>query len=170
MDALSVISLDAAKTHLVVLNDTFYDTQIEGIIKTAVAMVEQYTDYYMYPRVKTYPITSARTAITDFPLQITGITDVTCLPVASFNVGITQEPLTTYVSYWGWYPPCFGQTGTAIITANIGYADPAGIPQPLIGACYKLITYLFENKDAYMATIPYDIQVMINQLRRSATV
>lgn len=167
MDALSVISLADAKNHLVVLNDDFYDKQITGIIRTAVNMIEQYTGYYFYPVTKSYQITSSKTEITDFPLAITGITDATGQPVSSFNVGISQGALATYVNYWQ-YSDC--ANGNASIQANVGYNDPTDIPYQLIGACYKLITYLFENKDIYTATLPVDIQLMCNQLRRSCSI
>lgn len=170
MTPLDIITLDQAKTHLVVLNDDFYDTQITGIIKTAISMVEQYTGYYMYQRAKSYPITSEQTSITDFPLQITGITDTSGNPVSSFNIGITIGSLDTYVSYWGWYDGCYGQNGTAMVNALVGYTAADDIPNPLIGAAYKIITYLFENKDAYASTLPYDIQLMLNQYRRSASI
>lgn len=166
MDALSVISLDQAKDHLVVDFDD-YDAQITGIIKTAIAMVQQYTGYYLFPQTKTYPVTSTRVGITDFPLQITGITDAQGNQVPSFNIQITQGALTTYISTWAFYA-C--ENGTAIIIANVGYNTVDSIPQPLIGAAYKIITYLFENKDAYAATLPYDIQLLLNQWRRSPSI
>jgi hypothetical protein len=167
MTSLDIISLEAAKRHLVILNDNFYDAQIEGIIGTAIAMIEQYTGHYFYPRAKSYPVTSSVTYLTDYPIDLTGIIDNSGQPVSSFNVGISQGSLSTIVNYWCYYD-C--GNGNPTINATIGYASTSDIPQPLIGAAYKLITYLFENKDAYAATIPYDVQVMINQYRRSSSI
>lgn len=167
MDALDIISLDQAKNHLVVLNDNFYDAQIEGIIKTAVAMVEQYTGHYFYTRAKSYPVTSCQTYLTDYPITLTGITDEQGQSVSSFNVGISQGSLSTIINYWGYYDCGFGNP---TINAIIGYSQASDIPQPLIGAAYKLITYLFQNKDMYAETIPYDVQLMINQYRRSCSI
>lgn len=158
MDALDVISLNAAKNHLVVLNDDFYDAQITGIIKTAVAMVEKYTDYRLYERIETIALISHKTDITLFPISVTSVLN-----------GSTAEAYRQIPRSLSILIECFNWCGT-ILTANVGYTDVSLIPQPLIGACYKLITYLFENKDAYSAEIPYDVQLMINMYRRSATI
>lgn len=158
MDELSVISLADAKNHLVVLNDTFYDAQITGIIKTAVGMVEQYTDYRLYQRNVTIPMVNCKQDITLFPITISGVVNGSTAQVYK----TLQRTLSIVVECSTWH--------NSVINASVGYDDITKIPQPLISACYKIITYLFENKDAYEATIPYDVQCMINQLRRSATI
>lgn len=158
MDELSVISLEQAKNHLVVLNDSFYDAQITGIIKTAVGMVEQYTDYRLYERDITIPLVNCRQDITLFPITITGVVNQSTAQVYR----TCQKTLSIVLECRTW---C-----NSVINASVGYDDVTQIPYALIGACYKIITYLFENKDAYEATIPYDVQCMINQLRRSATI
>lgn len=175
MDELSVISLDQAKNHLVVLNDNFYDAQITGIIKTAVGMVEQYTDYRLYQRDITIPMVQKYTDydyldygtncnayckqdISLFPINVTSVTNNS--EPQAFK--IIQRTLSIIVE-------CY-TCNNSVINATVGYDDVSKIPYQLIAACYKIITYLFENKDAYEATIPYDVQVMINQLRRSASI
>ncbi|ASU34409.1 head-tail connector protein [Mucilaginibacter xinganensis] len=158
MDELSVISLEQAKNHLVVLNDTFYDAQITGIIKTAVGMVEQYTDYRLYKRDVVIPMVSCKQEIALFPISITGVLNNSIAQIYT----TCQRTLSVIVECSTWR--------NSVINATVGYDDVTKIPHPLIGACYKIITYLFENKDAYDATIPYDVQVMINQLRRSASI
>lgn len=155
MDALSVISLDQAKTHLVVLNDTFYDAQITGLIKTAVALVEQYTDYRLYQRDEDIQLLSCKQEVVTFPITISGITPTEAYKTFARSLSIIIE--------------CQNWCGT-VINTSVGYSDVTLIPQPLIGACYKIITYLFENKDAYEATLPYDVQLMLNPYRRSATI
>lgn len=158
MDELSVISLEQAKIHLVVLNDSFYDAQITGIIKTAIGMVEQYTDYRLYERDVTIPLVSCKQDITLFPITISGVVN-----------GSTAQTYTTLQRSLSIVVEC-STWCNSVVNASVGYADVDLIPHQLIGACYKIITYLFENKDAYEATIPYDVQIMINQLRRSATI
>jgi|ERR1700744_649495 len=158
MDELSVISLEQAKNHLVVLNDNFYDAQITGIIKTAVGMVEQYTDYRLYQRDVDIPLVDCRQDITLYPITINGIDN----DGSDQAYKAIQRTLSIVVTCPTWY--------NSVLKATVGYDDLTEIPQPLIGACYKIITYLFENKDAYEATIPYDVQCMINQFRRSATI
>lgn len=158
MDELSVISLEQAKNHLVVLNDAFYDAQITGIIKTAVGMVEQYTDYRLYQRDVTIPMVNCNQDIALFPISITGVIN-----------GSTAQTYSTYQRTLSISVEC-SNWRNSVINTTVGYDDVTKIPHPLIGACYKIITYLFENKDAYEATIPYDVQSMINQFRRSATI
>lgn len=158
MDALDVISLEQAQNHLVVLNDTFYDAEITGIIKTAISMVEQYTDYQLYQRDIIIPMVSCKQDITLYPITITGVVNGS----TAQTYRTIQRTLSVVVECSTW---C-----NSVINATVGYDDIIKIPHQLIGACYKIITYLFENKDAYEATIPYDIQCMINQLRRSATI
>ena len=158
LNEFSVISLEQAKNHLVVLNDAFYDDQITGIIKTAVGMVEQYTDYRLYQRDVVIPMVKCRQDITLFPLIINGVENGS----AAQTYKTIPRTLSVMVDCYTW----FGSD----INATVGYDDVSKIPSPLIGACYKIITYLFENKDAYNATIPYDVQIMINQFRRSASI
>lgn len=164
MAELDVISLEQAKNHLVVdLTDTYYDAQITGLIKTAIGLVEQYTCHYLWQRPKTYPIVGNKTCISDYPLQIIAVSDSEGNPVSSFNLQICNGVLDTCVNYY----QC-GNGGQ--IGALVGYSDVTDVPHPLIAAAYKLITYLFENKDAYMATLPHDVQLLLNQWRRSPTV
>lgn len=158
MDQLSVISLAQAKNHLVVLNDTFYDAQITGIIKTAVGMVEQYTDYRLYERTVTIPLVSCKQDIALYPITITGVVKDS----TAQTYKVVRRTLSIIVECSTWCD--------SVVNATVGYDEDADIPQPLIGACYKIITYLFENKDAYEATIPYDVQCMINQWRRSCSI
>lgn len=158
MDELSVISLDQAKNHLVVLNDTFYDAQINGIIKTAVGMVEQYTDYRLYQRDVTIQMVNCKQDISLFPIAITGVLNNSIAQIYE----TCQRTLSIIVECHTWR--------NSVINASVGYQSTLEIPHSLIGACYKIITYLFENKDAYSATIPYDVQCMINNFRRSATI
>jgi len=151
----NVISLDAAKNVLAVdFSDD--DEQIALLIDTAVSMVEKYTDHMLYWREKTWNATSREVCISSYPIR-----DIS----ATYNdeptvFGIRYGSLTTYVS-------C--QCGS-IISATVGYEDISQIPSPLISACYKIITYLYQNKDNYTATLPTDVQILLNQWRRSATI
>lgn len=163
MDELSVISLDQAKNHLVVLNDTFYDEQITGLIKSAIAFIEKYTSYMLYQRSTTYPINDYSTDICDFPLIIESITNPDNTPFIGYQTRLT--PLRTYVTIpaYNWNKP------QLTINAQIGYADVSDIPKSLISAAYKIITYLFENKDLYGETIPSDLQFLLNPYRRGSS-
>lgn len=167
--ALDVITLDQAKDWLVVdFSDA--DEIITRNIQTAIAWVEKYTNYYLYQRPVTIPVTSCKTAISLYPIADiimkngNGNGDVVT-PV------IYKGGLKTYVVYGAstglWITTNAGQN---VITLNAGFTNPSDIPAPLIDACYKLITYLYENRDAYSSTLPVDVQLLINQFRRSPTI
>lgn len=159
MDELDVISLDDAKDHLVVdLTDIYYDKQITGLIKTAIALVEQYTGYRLYERDETINMLSYCENITTYPITINNViqNEIEQLYIVRFS------SLSINVECQSW---C-----NSIINVTVGYSDPTLIPHPLISASYKMITYLFENKDAYSTTLPMDVQLMINQFRRSASI
>lgn len=153
---LDVISLQQAKDHLVIdFND--FDAQITGLISTAISLVEQYTDYRLYQRAETIYATSCKTNITIYPIVIVSVVDKDDAQVMDYRTRNLPLSITLYVP------------NQSVITANVGYASIADIPHSLVSAAYKIITYLFENKDAYGATIPYDVQLLLNQFRRSAT-
>lgn len=148
MDALDIISLADAKEFLVV-DFPDKDVEITRHIKSAVSMVEQYTCYRLYQRDAIYNFDRCgHTEIYDYPI--------------SFPTGtvIKQRVLSVIVS----------GASNGSINAIVGYSDPTLIPANLIDAAYKIITYLFENKDIYYANLPSDIQILLNQWRRSASI
>lgn len=150
MTALDVISLANAKEFLVVdFNDR--DAEIIRHIKSAVSLIETYTSIFLYQRAKTYTLTEHHIEIYDAPLLL-----------LTTGLKTKQQVLSVIV-----YGNCNDEV-EAVVGYGLGEAEPA---EPvLIEACYKLITYFYENRDAYGATIPTDIQCMINQRRRSATI
>lgn len=154
--ALDVISLQQAKDHLVI-DFADFDAQITGLIETAISMVEQYTDYRLYARTETIYATTCETNITIYPIAITGVVNKDNQPVVGYKT--RNNPLSITLSV----------PDQSVITSNVGFESIGLIPHSLISAAYKIITYLFENKDAYGATIPYDVQLLLNQWRRSAT-
>lgn len=145
-DALSVISLEQAKEFLVV-DFPDRDAEITRHIKSAIGIVEVYTHHFLYQRSKTYTVSGCGTEIYDYPI---------ILPVGTKS---TTNVLSVTV---------FGANNSTI-AATIGYATVADIPEQLISAAEKIITYLYENKDVYTSSLPADVQVLINQLRRSPT-
>jgi hypothetical protein len=148
MNALDVISLADAKEFLVV-DFPDKDTEITRHIKSAVSIVERYTCYNLYQRDIVYQIgRCGRTEVYDYPV--------------AFPNGTVTEARVLSVILKG--------SANSTVNATTGYTDVTQIPENLIDACYKLITYLFENKDVYEANLPGDVQLMINQFRRSATI
>lgn len=147
MTELDIISLQSAKDFLVVDYDD-RDQEITRHIKAAVAWIERYTKVMLYQRDKTYTLNGCSLEIYDFPLTISG------------DWKTKGNVLSTTV---------YGQAGDSF-TASVGYDTADSVPTPLIEAAYKLILYLFENKDVYTAVLPMDVQVLVNQYRRSATI
>lgn len=158
MSPLEVISLDDAKAYLVMTGISDRDAEITRLIKTAIALVEKYTDHYLYEREITIDLTCSTTNITKYPFEVVSVKRET----TDLTYNIYQKVLSINLVCHDWKD--------GLITANVGYGDVTDIPQPLVSAAYKIITYLFENKDAYTAELPLDIQMMINQYRRSATI
>lgn len=165
-NALDVITLEQAKNWLVV-DFPDADEIITRNIQTAVAWVEKYTNYYLYQRPVTIPVTSCKTAISLYPIADIIMKDGNQNVVTPV---IYQGALKTYVVYGAstglWITTNVGQN---VITLNAGFTNPSNIPSPLLDACYKLITYLYENRDAYSSVLPVDIQLLLNEFRRSAT-
>lgn len=156
MTALDVISLVQAKEYLVV---TFpdHDGIITTAIGTAVSWVETYTGYRLYERTIDKDMIGCRSQLYEYPIEITTVKD----PLGNVtDFSVCKRTLSIIVD---------SRYGSSI-TAKVGYATVADIPEPLLSACYKLITYLYENRDAYGLTMPVDIQGLINQLRRDATI
>lgn len=161
MDALNVLTLEQAKANLRIDADyTEDDTRITGLIKTAVALVEQYTGYYLYER--------------DLVLQnyYKHCLDVNVWPINSVSgVDSSGDVVTVKVEYKCLDTLLFAPANTTI-TINAGYTEAVlgDMPEPFRDACYKIITYLYENRDAYTSTLPYDIQLLLNTYRRSPTI
>lgn len=154
-DALSVISLEQAKEFLVVDFDD-RDAEITRHIKSAIGYVETYTNHMLYSRAKVYTIlgSSGCTSrgsieIYDYPITVNTTVSMTTHNVLSITL--------------------FGTANQAINT-TVGYNSVNDIPGQILEAAYKLITYLFENKDIYSAGLPWDVQLLLNQWRRSATI
>lgn len=158
MTALNVITLADAKKELVV--DATYtdrDAEITRIIQTAVSWVEQYTCYRLYEREETFIAYGWCTDLHYYPIEVTGV-EHEGVPYTKYTE--KQLPLGLRIT-------CPNQSA---ITANVGYTSALLIPPPLIAACYKIIVYLFDNKDAYSIGLPIDVQVLVNQYRRSPTI
>lgn len=154
--ALDVISLQQAKDHLVIdFND--YDQQIQGLIETAISLVEQYTDYRLYERVETFYATTCSTNIVTYPITVTDVVNEAGDVVTGYKTRNLPLSITLYVP------------NQSVITADVGYATVGEIPHSLVSAAYKIITYLFENKDVYSVGLPVDVQLLLNQWRRSPT-
>lgn len=157
MDALNVITLDEAKAELVMTGIDDRNTEITRLIKTAVSLVEQYTCYRLYERIESFNAIGCHNNLPYYPIVIDDVKNSD-----GDDVTYTEKKATLAIVI-----TCPVQS---VINAIVGYDDVTDIPQPLVSAAYKIITYLFENKDAYSVDLPIDIQLMLNPYRRSATI
>jgi hypothetical protein len=155
MDALDVITLEAAKEYLVV-DFPDQDDNIRRLISTAVAMVEQYTGYRLYERDVTYTVGRCEYEIVDYPVEVTGVT----LGGGVINYITEQAALSMYVR----------APRGSVIAATVGYESVSDIPAPLIDGALKILTYLYERRDIHTMNLPADVQGVLNQFRRSPSI
>lgn len=152
MAALDVITLDNAKYYLAV-DFTDDDAIISGAITAAVDWVERYTNHLLYERDVVYKSTGCPIDIYDYPVAVQSVKDG---QGNDLNYTTQNRSLKLIVE----------APRGAIVTVKAGYDSPAKVPGQLMSACYKLITYLYENRDTHSMQLPVDVQGLLNQLRR----
>jgi hypothetical protein len=154
MSALDVISIQQAKDWLQI--DQSYvlaDAEIEACIVAAVDWVERKTDYKLYARNEVFTSNGCEIITYSYPVN-----DVTAEEGSvAVSVGVYTSSAKTVIS---------ASKGVKV-TVNVGYANVNEIPQSLVMAVRKLITYFNENRDMYALEIPNDVQMLINPYRRS---
>lgn len=143
-----VITLEQAKAYLQV-DFELDDAIIEQCIKSAVSWVETYTGYLLDKRDVTLYTNDC------------GVIDTCLYPfsVVTSDVKVRQKATSAILT----------AKPNEAVQLKVGDWDGAEPPQQLISACYKLITYMYENRDMYPVTLPTDVQMLVNPLRRSAT-
>lgn len=154
-DMSQIISLEQAKNWLGGIDFDDDDDAIQRLIASAITWVEQYTGYRLYPREETIIATGTTTYITLAPFKITSAVDENEEVVYLYEKWVSANRLRVLCP-----------AGTKI-SLTVGFDDAKDAPGPLVEACYKLITYLYENRDVYSAGMPTDIQMLINPFRRS---
>jgi hypothetical protein len=149
--ALDLITLAEAKAELKVDFDA-NDALITRLIHTAVALIEQRTNHMLYPRTELRRVRNGY-ELYDYPATVSNL--------VSGNAYTLDERSGYSV---------FELSTSEVATLELGYATKEEVPAPLIEACYKLITYLYEHRDAYKAEIPSDIYLLIRPFQRYATI
>lgn len=181
MGPLDVITVAQAKNWLIV-EDSVDDADIERLIKTAVAWVETYTCYRFYQRTEIaysfqapgfnpanyFPPTGSGewTGTSGIRVTPTGVS-VYAYPVTITSVKDQNNADAFYTTQYNPLKILIFTGPNCLITLQTGYADPASAPAPLLDACYKLITYLYNNRDMYPTNLPTDLQMLLNQYRRA---
>lgn len=148
MTALDILPLEDVKAFVNVDFDD-YNAQLTRHINSAVSFIEKYTNVMLYNRNVTYTLNGCSLEIYDAPFAFIGT-----------EPKHKQNALSITV---------YGTSGD-VISASIGYNSLAEVPGELVEACYKVVLYLFENRDIYTAGLPWDLQLLINPYVRSATI
>lgn len=137
------VTLQQAKSYLRVDFNTD-DALIETLISTAEEWVSKYTNHILNPRTDTLDVGCHE--IYDYPLSYT----------AGDNFKVEKRSLKSIF-----------EVKSGSVSLTVGYTSYADIPKTLITAVLKLVTYLYENRDIYTSDLPFDVQMLINQYRRS---
>jgi len=153
MTAEDVISIDDAIDWLTAPDDK----HLPRLIRSAVSFVEQYTGYRLYERTETFNCGQIKDGICVYPIAITSVKDS---DGNDTEYTVTQGAQKLYI--------CSRYADT--VTATVGYTAIPDSESILVDACYKMLTYLYENRDIYPAELPLDIQVFVNQKRRDASI
>jgi len=184
MDALNVLSLSDAKDFLRVDFDDD-DNLITSIIYSAVALVEQKTQYRLYQRVEqehsdgTYNVDLFQT-----PLNSVVIKNLDGVVQSQFQVKI--EPVRQTVIFRkeridvfgipanfnnGFGPPFGNMLAASLPLFNIfvdcGYSNSTLIPTTLIQAVKTLVSYMYENRDMAIVDLPSNISIELAPFNRN---
>lgn len=153
-----IITLEQAKKNLNIyfelpegseIVEDYDDEIVQRCINSAIGYVEQYTDYALTEKeVTVYTGGCGTVDIVTYPFT-----------VSTADVKVKRRALSSILSY----------KPNSEVVLNVGDWGTETIPPQLIEACYKLITYFYENRDMYKWDIPTDVQMLLNPLRRSAT-
>jgi len=156
--ALNVISLQEAKD-LLKVDFADDDAFITSLIHTAVALVEQRTNHYLYQRAITVDARHSH-EVYAYPFEIVSVTDK---DLTALTYTAHPYSLMTRICLSGYY-------GHYLLRLNVGYAEKADIPAPLLTAVERLMTYLYMHRDIQKAEMPSDVQLMLQPYRRYASI
>lgn len=185
MQATDIISLANAKNWLNIEADyTDDDATITRLIGAAIDWVEKYTCWRTFQREEIVfnRQINPYVAINYFPDYgigfYTGSSGIRWTPkglsiylypftVISVTDLFSPPADVTYTTQINALKTLLYAAPNSVITLQTGFSDVSKIPPPLIEAAYKLLTYLYENRDSYQMAGPTDVQVLINQYRRA---
>jgi hypothetical protein len=178
MTALDVLSLEDAKSYLKVdFSDD--DALIESLIKSAVGLVEQTTNYRLYRRNEV--INTSKVGYTAFQFPLNSASANAMDSQGTYTVRQQYQALRTEL-FWGNgfgyindYNQYFFNTdfynlsgcNTAFtLTLDVGYTDTTLIPADLITAIQQIITFTYENRDLTNFKLPDNIMLLMQPYKR----
>lgn len=150
MDALDIISTEQAQSWLSAPDDT----DLERLIRSAINFVENYTGHSLIEKEIEVQLPYNGYGLKYYPMEILSVKN-------TFGDDVVY---TTRKAVYNTY--VFAPLGS-YVTVKTGYETLANVPGMLIEVAYKMLTYLYENRDIYTASLPQDFQVMINKYRRN---
>jgi len=151
MAYLDVITLADAKVYLRIDDDlTEDDNQITRMIRASLSYIENYTNYILFARDKEYRLIDGCVRVYDFPIN------------SEVTLELETENKTLYTNY------SLGYTND-LITLNVGYVDPAEIPQDLIEVAYEIIELMYYEKEtnkSHLNSLSSLSHMTLNQYKR----
>jgi hypothetical protein len=143
MAYIDVITLQRVKNYLRIdLDLTEDDSEITSMINAALQFVEKRTNHIMYAREKTYT-GNCQVKVWDYPINAT--------------VPATPELFVCHFATFDVWP-C-----EKSVTLNVGYDDPAKVPEDLIQAALQMIKvwYYESEKQVNTTLIPESVKEVL---------
>lgn len=150
MEATEIITPEQAKNWLSANNTE----DLPRLIASALDFVQTYTGHTLIGYDKTIQTPCYAYGIRLYPIIINSVKNVN---------GDVLEYKTRQTTYNTYIDAPIG----SLVNLTVGYQTVAEIPPMLVEVAYKMLTYLYENRDIYIASLPQDFQIMINKYRRN---
>jgi len=150
MEAIDIITVDQAKNWLSA-PDT---SDLKRLIESAINFVEIYTGHSLVEKEKTVQIPCYGYGLKFFPMKIVSVQN-------------SEDQAVSYKTRQGVFNTYIDAPIGSYVKMTLGYENLEDIPGMLVEVAYKMLTYLYENRDIYTASLPQDFQVMINKYRRN---
>lgn len=150
MEPTEIITIESAKDWL----STKDETHLPRLIKSALDWVESYTGHSLYSKPVVEKMQCGHHLISHYPFVIMAVRD-------------PQGNAVEYTYSNSVYDVCINAPAGSIIHGVKGYTNMFDIPSVLIDAAYKMLTYMYENRDVYASQAPTDVKNMVSKLRRN---
>lgn len=183
MSPLDVVTVQQAKDFLKVDFDD-EDLIIEGLISSAIGLIEQNTQYRLYNRTEVIYTSKILYEAFQFPLIGASVVSQDSADTNVYTMRMRPQTLRT-ILFWGngfeyidsyqqfWNNDYYNLSNPCSVTfslsLNVGYTAVADIPQDLITAVKQVIVFTYENRDMTKEEILSNIDMLIAPYRRFVT-